>query len=180
MHVVLIMAGSIGLMIGSMVAGVLACWLLWSAFKVARHPAWGPPLILIPVILALAGRLPTSPFLVMTLIFASLAIVPFCLEGIAWRKRECLGDSEHLARLASFAPIGRPPDPKMPTRRYPAIIGCIGEGRTADPAELKKVAARILKEGLGARQSRSSIAVKRAALRVAKVALEGRVSSGKN
>ncbi len=177
---ILIMAGSIGLMIGSMMAGVLVCWLLWSAFKVARHPAWGPPLILIPVILALAGRLPTSPFLVMTLIFASLGIVPFCLEGIAWRKRECLGDSDHPARLASFTPIARSPNPKVPTRRYPAITGCIGEGRTADPAELKKVAARILKEGLGARQPRSGIAVKRAALRAAKVALEGRVSNRTN
>lgn len=48
MYVILIILGSIALMIGSMAAGILSCWLLWSGLKRVGHPEWGPPIILIP------------------------------------------------------------------------------------------------------------------------------------
>jgi hypothetical protein len=85
MHVILIILGSIALMAGSMIVGILSCWLLWIAFKRIGHPECGPPIVLVPVVLAVIGRLPTSEFLVLTMIFASLAVIPFCVEGLAWR-----------------------------------------------------------------------------------------------
>jgi hypothetical protein len=59
--------------------------LLWSAFRLIRHPAWGPPIVIVPVILWAANMLPRSEFLRMTLVFALLVAIPFWVEGRAWR-----------------------------------------------------------------------------------------------
>lgn len=173
MFVLKTIAESIGLIIGSITAGILCSWLLWSVFKLVRHPELGPPLMLIPAALAVAGRLPASPFLVMTLIFSTLAVVPFCFEGIAWRKKELGRVAGPASRRTDFVPGQHSADPTAPHRRYPAITGCISEKRDPDARELKKVAARILMEGLSSRQLGSGIAGKRAALRLATVALKG-------
>jgi hypothetical protein len=173
MNVLSIIVESIGLMFGSMAAGLLVCWSLWSGFKLIGHPEWGPPFVLVPAALALVGRLPKSQFLAMTLIFATLAIVPFCAEGIAWRRLTRRRDGGLSQDRSGRGALVEPPTSVMPRHRYPAITGCIGEHRKPDPYELKKVAARILREGLDARQLGTGIAGKRAALRVAKVALEG-------
>jgi len=85
MQILLVIVESIGLVVGSIAAAILLCWLLWSAFRLIRHPAWGPPIVILPVILWAANMLPRSEFLRMTLVFALLAAVPFWIEGRAWR-----------------------------------------------------------------------------------------------
>ena len=85
MHILLIIIESVGSVVGSVTAAILLCWLLWTIFRLARHPAWGPPIIVAPVALWALGRLPSSEFLHMTLAFALLAAIPFWAEGRAWR-----------------------------------------------------------------------------------------------
>jgi uncharacterized membrane protein len=86
---ILLIVESIGLIVGSITAGILFCWVLWLAFRIIGHPAWGPPMIVVPIAFALAGKLPDSPFLKMALVFAIIAAVPFWFEGRAWRARSC-------------------------------------------------------------------------------------------
>jgi hypothetical protein len=171
MGTVLVMLGSIGLIVGSLTAGILICWLLWSAFKLIRHPELGPPLVVIPAFLALTGRLPDSEFLAMTLIFAVLAVVPFCIEGLAWRARTLDRD---VSLMQAVAPaIDRLSTPAISYGRYPAIAGCICEARRPSPGELKRVASRVLHEAFAGQGPAPAFAEKRAALRAAKAALEG-------
>lgn len=85
MHMLLVIIESVGLIVGSAVAAVLLCWLLWRAFRLVRHPAWGPPIVIVPVVLWGIGMLPRSDFLRLTLVFAMLVAIPFCVEGRAWR-----------------------------------------------------------------------------------------------
>jgi len=85
MHMVLVIAEAIGLIVGSIAAAILLCWALWSAFRLIRHPAWGPPILIVPIVLWAADLLPSSPFLHMTLVFALLLAIPFWVEGRAWR-----------------------------------------------------------------------------------------------
>ena len=85
MRILLVIAESIALIVGSVAAAILLCWLLWHAFRLIRHPAWGPPIVVVPVIFWAANMLPRSDFLRMTLLFALLAAIPFWVEGRAWR-----------------------------------------------------------------------------------------------
>lgn len=85
MHMLLVIAESIGLIVGSAAAAILLCWSLWSLFRLIGHPAWGPPLVIVPIILWGADLLPSSDFLRLTLLFALLAAIPFWVEGRAWR-----------------------------------------------------------------------------------------------
>jgi len=64
--------------------------------------------------------------------------------------------------------MARPGD--GPFWHYPALVGCIGEARRGRPAELQRVAARILVEGLRGRITPSAY---RAAILAARVALDG-------
>lgn len=173
MHVILIILGSVGLMIGSMAAGILSCWLLWSGFKWMRHPEWGPPIVLIPGAFVLMGQLPASEFLALALIFAGLAVVPFCAEGVAWRARRSGRDYAASPEQGAADAVDRLQNAAVYYRRYPAIVGCIYEARRPTPGELKKVASRTLRETFGARNQILGFAEKRAALRTAKAALEG-------
>lgn len=173
MHVILIILDSIGLILGSMVAGFFCCWLLWSGFRLVNHPEWGPPFVLVPAALALAGRLPNSEFLVMTVIFASLAVVPFCREGLAWRARRLDPGRDGPAGQSEARPIEHLPAASLTFRRYPALAGCICEARPPNPDELKKVASRMLSETSAAQGPAPSFAAKRAVLRAARAALAG-------
>lgn len=168
----------IGLVIGSLAVGILSCWALWAIFKLVRHPEWGPPIIAVPAILALAGKLPDSEFLKMALVFAVVAAIPFWSAGrdwrTAWRNRD---------RLAPATPDAPPPLKPVATnsdpapapsyRRYPALAACICEARRPARDEVKKVALRIWRESFAAPSPNLSFATRRALWRAAKVALEG-------
>lgn len=173
MYVILIVLGSIALMIGSMVAGILSCWVLWSGFKRIGHPEWGPPIMLIPGTLALIGQLPVNEFLALALIFAGLAVVPFCAEGLAWRARRDHRDHDGPQEQGEVKAIDHLLDASDDSRQYPAIAGCICEARRPTPDELKKVALRTLRETFGAQYPILGFAERRVALRAAKAALEG-------
>lgn len=85
MHILLVMVGSVGFIVGSVAAAILLCWLLWKAFRLIGHPAWGPPIVVVPIILWAFDVLPPSAFLRMTLVFALVVAIPFWAEGRAWR-----------------------------------------------------------------------------------------------
>jgi hypothetical protein len=175
MDVILIIRDSVGLILGSMAAGILGCWMLLAVFKQFYYPEWGPLVVLVPAALAVTGHLRTSEFLVTTLIFASLAILPFWAEGIACRARNFgtpSGRDIDAARIAAF------PESPLSSHRYPAVVGCICETRCAKSRELKIVATRILRKTFEVRHAKTGFAERRAALRAAKVALEGIAVAG--
>ena len=172
MEAVQIIMESIGLIVGSLAAGVLMCWVPWSACKLIRHPEWGPLLVVVPIFLAVTGRLPNSEFFTLTLIIAGLAVVPFCVEGRAWRSR-MLERDRGVAEQVAHGAIDFLPATPASYRRYPAIAGCICEARQPNPEETKKVASRMLREAFADQSQQPSFAKRRAVLRAAKAALTG-------
>ncbi|GAA0333958.1 hypothetical protein GCM10009087_50260 [Sphingomonas oligophenolica] len=177
MRTILFIAEPIGLCLGSLVAGILSCWLLWAAFKLVRHPEWGPPLVAVPAALALAGRLPSSEFLDMTLVFAAVAAIPFWSAGREWRAAWLTRDPRAPAEPSAPVRIEAVAGPDRNTTRiyprYPAMTGCICEARRPAPAEIKKVASRIWRESFVPQGPDTSFATRRALLRAAKASLEG-------
>jgi hypothetical protein len=124
------------------------------------------------VLLALAGRLPRSEFLDMSLVFAAVAAIPFWYAGREWRSARL-----NRATQAPAAPI-RIDSPGNGAAgplhyRYPAIAACICEDRRPAPAEVKTVASRIWRESFAAGNAHPSFAVRRVLLRAAKASLEG-------
>lgn len=77
----------VGLIAASLVAAVLLCWLAWTAFKLIRHPEWGPPAVLVLIVFAFGDSIRTSEFLRMLLLFTALAAALLWAEGRAWRMR---------------------------------------------------------------------------------------------
>lgn len=143
-------AEGIAATVGSLAAAFLLCWLLWRLLRIVRHPAWGPPLVGLPLLLVLAGVLPGSPIIVMTLLFAAVAAVPFWSEGRRWRRQWDENPGSATDRPAP--PVSAPPDAPQnlgsctPRFSYPAIIGCIVEDRAPTREETKMVAIRVLRE----------------------------------
>ena len=82
-----IMAGSILLVIGSLVLAVVTVTLAWWAFRAIRHPEWSAIVPLLLFVCLVVGLLPRGPLLPMVAAFASVAIVPLWIEGRAWRGR---------------------------------------------------------------------------------------------
>lgn len=163
---VVVIAQTIGLTLASALAGVLLCAALWLIFRLVGHPAWGPPLVVVPVVLAMAGALPDSEFLHRTLIFAAAAVGPFCIAGLIWRANR----RERSHRDAASAPaLAAAPDRQY----YPAIVACIRESRRPSPGELKTVTRRIWREVYAGRSPRPGFAERREALRAARASLEG-------
>lgn len=182
MQLILIAAGAIGLVAGSLAAAALLCSFLWYAFRLVLHPEWAVSAVLILLVLALAGDLPKSPFLDMTLTFAVVAAVPLWFTGRAWRKqRERVLDSR---RKLSVQP--RTSEPFTPTetalwpRLYPAITACICEERPPTREEVRMVAARLWREGFaqrfGAQTVPASFAARRLLVRAATAALSGKAA----
>lgn len=86
MDTILVVITSLGQVIGSLVAAVALCWLLWRAFALIHHPELAAGGILILVALALTDHLPDSQMLDLTLAYAFAAAVPLWLGGAAWRR----------------------------------------------------------------------------------------------
>lgn len=179
MKLILVAAGAIGMVVGSLAAAVLLCWFLWYAFRLMLHPEWGASAILMVLMLALFGELPKSEFLNMTLTFAVVAAVPLWFAGRAWRnqRRQALKDRcEHGVNLRSSQPTV-PTKTMLSPRLYPAITACICEERPPTRDEIHVVASRLWREGFaqrfGSQTLPASFAARRALLRAATVALSG-------
>jgi hypothetical protein len=169
MQMVLVIAQTLALTLASAVTGIVLCGSLWLLFRLIGHPQWGPPLIVVPVVFAMAGQLPDSEFLRRTLIFAAAAVGPFCIAGLVWRANR---RDRRRARTGSDAavPAASPPSRYL---RYPAIAACICEDRRPSHGELKSVTMRIWREAFAARYPTPGFAERRAVLRAARAALEG-------
>lgn len=179
MQLILIAAGAIGLIVGSLAAAALLCWLLWYVFRLALHPEWGAPAILIFLVLGLFGELPKSQFLEMTLTFAVVAAVPLWFAGRAWRRQR----SQALKRRCEQGVDLWPSEPIAPTEAvlmpqlYPAITACINDERSPTREEVHVVASRLWREGFaqrfGSQTVPASFAARRILLRAASTALSG-------
>lgn len=90
MDTILTVVTSLGLIIGSLAAAAMLCWLLWRMFLLIHHPDWAPIGIAILVALALTGHLPDSQLLALALAYAVAAAVPLWMEGRTWRKEYIL------------------------------------------------------------------------------------------
>jgi hypothetical protein len=84
---ILIMAEAIGEIGGALIAASLLCWLLWNVFRLLHRPAWAMWSLLPVPVLALAGKLPDSEFLGMTLAFAAIGTIPFWIDERTSRNR---------------------------------------------------------------------------------------------
>lgn len=102
MDAILVVMASLGLVVGSLVAAVALCWLLWRAFALIHHPELAAGGILILVALALTDHLPDSQMLDLTLAYAFAAAVPLWLGGAAWRRAHIVkGTDKTLTNIAA-------------------------------------------------------------------------------
>lgn len=86
MIVMLIIGKAIVLILGSLAAAALFCWLCWSAFKLVRHPELGVPLCLLALLVAWGGLFAHSQFLRLVVVYTSLAAIAMWPAGLAWRR----------------------------------------------------------------------------------------------
>ena len=173
MRVIIDITEPIVLIVGSILAAILLCSLLWQSFKRIGHPEWGAVVILPAVALGLYETLSGSVFFRMTLAFTLVGAVPLWIEGRAWRRRHGHAGIAHEPRQGRDMSITRP----VRSRQYPIIIACIGEARQPRHDEVRAVAARIWREGLrqtvASQNPAGSFAMRRFVFRVAKAALTG-------
>jgi hypothetical protein len=87
MMVLQVIGEAVGLVVGSLAAATLFCWLCWNAFKVVRHPELGVPLCLAVVLAVCRNGLAGSPLLRLAWSYAALAAVVLWPLGLAWRHR---------------------------------------------------------------------------------------------
>ena len=182
LQLVFIVIGASALVVGSLLAAALLCWILWSLFKVMRHPQWAAGAIAALVVLAIVGELPRSQFLSLSLMFAALAASPMWSAGRSWRVRSVPRVANtHLRCVEPEKAQAQVPVEKnaCPSRRamYPALAACIGENRRPTRAETHIVASRLRQEDLAGRfsphSSQKTFAARRALLRAANAALSG-------
>lgn len=86
MDAILVVMTSVGQIVGSLLAAVALCWLLWRVFALVHHPELASGGILILAALALTDHLPASQMLDLTLAYAFAAAVPLWIGGAAWRR----------------------------------------------------------------------------------------------
>lgn len=86
MNAIIVVVTSVGLIVGSLLAAVGLCCLLWWAFMRIHHPEWAPIGILVLIGLALTGNLPDSQLLQLALAYSVAAALPLWFEGRAWRR----------------------------------------------------------------------------------------------
>jgi hypothetical protein len=87
MMVLQVISEALGLVLGSLVAAALFCWLCWSAFKAIRHPELGVPLGLILVPVVWSSGFAGSPLLRLAWGYAALATIVLWPLGLAWRRQ---------------------------------------------------------------------------------------------
>jgi len=86
MFMLALIAQTLGALLAAICASVLVCWLAWSAFKLVRHPEWGPLLVFFLGLILLRHRLGSS-FVQIILLFSAVFTMMCWLEGSEWRAR---------------------------------------------------------------------------------------------
>lgn len=180
MQTVLLVAGAVGLSIGSLVAATVLCWLLWDLFRFVRHPEWAALGVLLLVVLGMMGELPRSMFLGMALAFSAVAAVPLWCAGRKWRNRRRGG---HVFATQARAPgaktVRRGPRSQATSapQPYPALAACIYEDRSPTRDETRIMAARLWRDvfapRFGAQFALASFGARRALLRMVIASMRG-------
>lgn len=93
---------TLGALLGGIFAAFLASWLAWSAFKLVRHPEWGPLLVFILGLFFLRHRLGSS-FVQVILLFSAIITLICWWEGSLWRARRTKRlESDRLAPVSPW------------------------------------------------------------------------------
>lgn len=87
--------------LGGLAAALVLTWLGWTTFKLVRHPEWGPPAVLILLVIVLGNALRSSDFLRMVVLFGAIAGILVWAEGGAWRAR-------HASKRRNASPDAHP------------------------------------------------------------------------
>jgi len=90
---------AIAVVLGSLIAAAALTWLGWTAFKIVRHPEWGPPAALILLVTAFGGALRSSEFLRMVVLFSVIAGALVWSEGGEWRLRHARREEDSKPKL---------------------------------------------------------------------------------
>jgi hypothetical protein len=98
MMVLQVMGDALGLVLGSLVAAALFCWLCWSAFKLVHHPELGVPFCLALAVWAGGSIFAASPFLRLAGVYAALVAVALWPLGIAWRRQHDFPHVKHVKK----------------------------------------------------------------------------------
>lgn len=176
MWILINIAETVALIVGSILAATLLCCLLWRWFRRLPHPDWAAVAVW-PAALLILHEIPTdSVFLRMTLAFTLVGAISLWIEGRALKQSY----TNPVVRAAPRLTRGVPTDLSKKPRRYPIIVACIGEARQPRQDEVRTVAARIWREGLqqnlASENAARSFVTRRRALRLASAALSGRVN----
>lgn len=94
----------IGAVIGGVIAAALICRLFWTAFKLLRHPEWGPLAAFVVGIALLHERIAASPFFQAAALFCGLFAVGCWWEGRDWRARRTARMDSRPSPPATLAP----------------------------------------------------------------------------
>lgn len=87
MNILSIAFEAIAGVLGGLVVAAALTWLGWTAFKVVRHPEWGPPAVIILLVTILGGALRSNEFMRTVLLFSVIAGIIVWFEGSGWRSR---------------------------------------------------------------------------------------------
>jgi hypothetical protein len=88
--------------LGGLAAALVLTWLGWTAFKVVRHPEWGPPAMLVLLVAVSGGALRSSDFLRMVVLFSAIAGMLVWAEGGDWRERHKIKRTKRESRCTPF------------------------------------------------------------------------------
>ncbi len=86
MDLLVMVAESFFLIVGSLAAAVVLCMALWHLFLLVRHPELGALVIVPLVVITLAMPLTHSPFVRMMMLFAMAGALPLWIAGREWRR----------------------------------------------------------------------------------------------
>jgi len=133
-----IVAQASGLILGSLMAGILLWWLSFSLSKRCRHPKWGIPIIAPVLLIAFGPQIYRSEFVGLTLMFSVLICGLLWIVGDEWQRAD-----------SGVAPAKTSTDNRKSEAihfRYTAIAACMSECRSPSRGEIRRVAKRMRSE----------------------------------
>jgi len=163
-----IIAQALGLILGSLLAGILLWWLSFSLSKLCRHPKWGMPIVAPVLLMAFGHDIYQNEFLGLTLMFAILISGLLWAVGDGWEHADS-GPVKSLELAKTSSSVRKAETEQF---RYSAIAACMSECRSPSQAEIRKLAKRIRSETYPGQRLDPTLC--RRILRAALAALDGR------